>query len=182
MTTNGGPTRSDSPIGSSTGRLEGPVAHLWHTRVRNALQPRHPASSSVIQRQRITHEMADRKPSERVSVAIIIRRSSVQARPAPPVRRRCAARRSAILTDSKSHLLSETNPRPRRKDEGDGVRLVGYPRTLRGNMQTHSGTRGPEANSDNGSVLKRVPFMDSAGNLCRRVSRLLTVVDETDEA
>src|SRR5665647_3906168 len=55
--------------------------HPWHI---CGTQERETLSSRVSQRQPTTHEMADRKPSQRVSVALSIRRSSVRARRGPP--------------------------------------------------------------------------------------------------
>jgi hypothetical protein len=94
---------SDFPTGSSTGprsncggdfngQRDGQAGGQWHI---YGTQEWKKLFISVSQRQRTTHETADRQHSERVSAVLLIRKSSVRARRGPPGI--CAGQKLKIL-------------------------------------------------------------------------------------
>src|SRR5665647_3003817 len=91
------PTESSTGPRSNCGRdfngqQDGQAGGQWHI---YGTQECKKLFSSVSQRQRTTHESADRQHSERVSPVLLIRKSSVRARRGPPSI--CAGQKLKIL-------------------------------------------------------------------------------------
>jgi hypothetical protein len=87
---------------STQRRQDGQAAGQWHI---YGTQEWKRLFTSVSQRQRTTHETADRQHSERVSAVLLIRRSSVRARRGPP--RVCAGQKLRICFHALPNGLGE---------------------------------------------------------------------------